>query len=198
MAKTAQEGQTSKADEILSVGQELMQTDGYDGFSYRDIADRVGIKSATIHYYFPTKSDLALAVARRYRAEFEETVQGLAVDSADPIEQLAGFAGIFQSTLEDLDRVCLCDMLASEYSSLPDEVRDEVGQFFTDQQAWIGATISSGIESGSIAAVADPDLFAQTFLSALEGAMVMARSMNKPDYLATVASQLLGLLDPNA
>ena len=56
----------SKADEILEVGQELIQTVGYDGFSYRDIADRVGIKSASVHYYFPAKTDLAEAVAKQY------------------------------------------------------------------------------------------------------------------------------------
>ena len=59
MANKTKTNDISKEDEILEVGQELIQTVGYDGFSYRDIADRVGIKSASVHYYFPAKTDLA-------------------------------------------------------------------------------------------------------------------------------------------
>lgn len=196
MANQVQTAGTPKADEILRVGQELMQTNGYDGFSYRDIADRVGIKSASIHYHFPAKADLALAVARRYRTDFAAAVDDLAQQNSDELSQLVGFAGIFQSTLEDLDRVCLCGMLATESSSVPDEVNAEAEQFFTDQHKWISATITAGINKGTIREVERPEVFAQTFLSALEGAMIMARSMKRPQYLADVAAHLIAILRP--
>lgn len=188
----------SKADEIMRVGQQLIQTNGYDGFSYRDIADLVGIKSASIHYYFPTKADLALAVTRQYRSEFADAVNALSEAELGSLDRLAGFAGVFQRTLEDFDRVCLCGMLASESSSLPDVVRGETEQFFIDQQDWIEATIRAGIDSAEIPATVEPGAFARTFLSALEGAMMMARSMNRPEHLAEVSAQLIGLLEPSA
>ena len=82
--KTTQ-GEGSKADEILEVGQELIQTVGYDGFSYRDIADRVGIKSASIHYYYPAKTDLACAAARKYRVDFSAGVTEMAAGRPTPV-----------------------------------------------------------------------------------------------------------------
>ena len=194
MTDQPQKPNNPKAEEITQVAQELIQTQGYDGFSYRDIADRVGIRSATIHYYFPTKADLAISVARTYREEFAETVAELDASTSHPIERLTGFAGIFQNTLEELKRMCLCGMLASEVNSLSDEVRAETALFFSDQQGWLANTIQDGIETGAIENSVDPDAFAQMFLSALEGAMVMARSMERPDHLADVSSQLISLL----
>ena len=82
MAEKIKPVEKSKADEILEVGQEFIQTVGYDGFSYRDIADRVGIKSASVHYYFPSKSDLALAVARQYRSDFSLALGKIGADKA--------------------------------------------------------------------------------------------------------------------
>lgn len=191
MAKT---NQTSTVDEILDVGQELIQTVGFDGFSYRDIADRVGIKSASVHYHFPAKTDLAHAVAEKYRVDFNASVNELESRGLSPLDQLAGFAGIFQRTLEGLNRVCLCAMLASEAGSVPTTVNEETQKFFNEQQAWISKTISAGIDSGEIAESAQPIAFAKTFLSALEGAMIMARAMERPEHLAEVADQLLSLL----
>src|SRR4051794_36242328 len=55
------------SDLILDVAQELLQTRGYNAISYQDIADRIGIRKASIHHHFPNKSDLAQALVRRYR-----------------------------------------------------------------------------------------------------------------------------------
>ena len=176
----------SKADEILEVGQELIQTVGYDGFSYRDIADRVGIKSASVHYYFPAKTDLAEAVAKQYRIEFAETVREISANTPGALERLKEFAGIFQDTLENLDRVCLCGMLASESSSVPGKVSAQTRMFFSEQQDWISQTIAEGVDDGTISATTQPNEFAKTFLSALEGAMMLARSMEQPGHLLSL------------
>ena len=196
MAEKIKPVEKSKAEEILEVGQEFIQTVGYDGFSYRDIADRVGIKSASVHYYFPSKSDLALAVARQYRSDFSLALGKTGADKAQPLDQLISFTDIFQSTLKDLNRICLCGMLASEASSLPESITAETKGFFSEQQTWISQTISAGIKNGTILPNVEPDVFAQTFLSALEGAMIMARGMEQPEHLAGVASHLISMLRP--
>ena len=194
MANKTKTNDISKADEILEVGQELIQTVGYDGFSYRDIADRVGIKSASVHYYFPAKTDLAEAVAKQYRIEFAETVREISANTPGALERLEEFAGIFQGTIENLDRVCLCGMLASESSSVPDKVSAQTRMFFSEQQDWISQTIADGIDDGTISATTQPNEFAKTFLSALEGAMMLARSMEQPEHLRSVSDQMIELL----
>jgi len=197
VAATTKEHEQSKADEILCVGQELIQTQGYDGFSFRDIADRVGIKSASIHYHFPTKADLALAATQRYRTDFQSAVTQIDDQGLAPLDRLNGFVQIFQDTLEKHDRVCLAGMLASEADSLPSEVRVEIEQFFIEQQLWLRNTIEDGIAAEEVAASVESASFAQMFLSALEGAMILARSMKQPEHLTGVGSELISLLRSN-
>ena len=65
---------TSVETSILDIAQTLAQTRGYNAFSYRDISEVIGIKTSSIHYYFPTKGDLGEALVRRYRDNFKQDV----------------------------------------------------------------------------------------------------------------------------
>ena len=67
----------NKAAEILEVTRRLIMERGYNGFSFRDIAARVGIKSASIHYHFATKADLAEAALKAYREDCAEKLAAL-------------------------------------------------------------------------------------------------------------------------
>src|SRR6201996_9573655 len=58
---------------IMDAAERRIQLGGFGGFSFREIAADVGIKSSSVHYHFPTKEDLAAAVIRRwaeYTSEF--------------------------------------------------------------------------------------------------------------------------------
>ena len=58
----------------------LLGTRGYNGFSYRDLAELVGVKTSSIHYYFPTKEDLALAAVQTYAANIGEIMRDMDVN----------------------------------------------------------------------------------------------------------------------
>jgi TetR/AcrR family transcriptional regulator, transcriptional repressor for nem operon len=49
---------------IMDTGQFLIQERGYNAISYADIAVKIGIKKASIHYYFATKQDLVQAILK--------------------------------------------------------------------------------------------------------------------------------------
>jgi len=52
--------------QILDIAESLTQTKGYNAFSYKDISALVGVKTSSIHYYFPTKADLGKAVVKKH------------------------------------------------------------------------------------------------------------------------------------
>ena len=52
----------SKREEIIQLADTLIRQKGYNAFSFYEISDKVGIKTASIHYHFPAKSDLGIAV----------------------------------------------------------------------------------------------------------------------------------------
>ena len=139
------------ADEILDVAQDLIQTRGYSAFSYQDISDSLGIRKASIHYHFPSKTDLGVAVVDRYVARFGA---GLATISADPsqssmamldyyIEPYAAFA-------KTPDRICLCGALAGEILALPPELRTHVDGFFRTHQEWLAGILKRGAARGEL------------------------------------------------
>jgi len=45
----------------VDLAEALIQSRGYSAFSYQDISDRLGIRKASIHYHFPSKTDLGVA-----------------------------------------------------------------------------------------------------------------------------------------
>ena len=60
-------GQSPTANRILDVAEALIQRRGYNAVSYGDLAEELDMTTAAIHYHFPSKTDLAQVLVRRYR-----------------------------------------------------------------------------------------------------------------------------------
>ena len=56
----------STSEAILTAARDSMQVHGFGGLNFRDLAADVGIKAASIYHHFPSKAELAAAVAKRY------------------------------------------------------------------------------------------------------------------------------------
>lgn len=158
--------------QLLDVAEQLIQTKGYNGFSYADVSAQVGLHKATIHHYFATKSQLGLALVARYRAEFAAALDEIEREVNSPDERLRRYVALYGAALADGGRMCLCGMLAAEVATLPDELRTEVRLFFTEQLAWVAAVL--GVRAG---APGDEALMddADALLAGLEGALLIAR-----------------------
>jgi TetR/AcrR family transcriptional repressor of nem operon len=83
---------------ILDVAQRLIQTRGYNGFSYKDVVAALGIRTASIHYHFATKADLGVALASRHRRHFQEELERISGETDDPMHRLEQFTDLFRRT----------------------------------------------------------------------------------------------------
>ena len=184
----------AKAEEIISVAQSFIQKRGYNGFSFRDVADAVGVKSASIHYHFPTKSDLVREVVSNYRAEFQLALDAIDARNLSGFEKLKSYAGLFEHTFRKKGCVCLAGVLATEIESLDDKVRTEISAFFSEQTVWITNAIHAGQAEGNIQQTIDAKNFAPAFVSSLEGAMIIARGTGAMKHLSNAASQYLSMI----
>lgn len=176
----------SKAEEILDAAEGLARSGGYHGFSFRDVAARVGIKSASVHYHFPTKADLGAAVARRYTDRFLDALGDPAGPAAAPGELVGRYVAAFRHALVTERRMCLCGMLGSEVAALPPEVAAEAKRFFERNIDWLEAVLSRR-ENGPAADLAASRREALTILAALEGALILARTLENPSVFDQVA-----------
>jgi TetR/AcrR family transcriptional repressor of nem operon len=157
---------------ILTAARKTAQAHGYSGLNFRDLADSVGIKSASIYYHFPSKADLGAAVAKRYWEDTAAALEMMFAETADPAECLRRYPDIFRRSLENDNRLCLCSFMSAEYDDLPDAVKKEVQTFADVNVAWLSKVLSAATPLNSH----DSELRARAIFSAVAGAQLLARS----------------------
>jgi TetR/AcrR family transcriptional repressor of nem operon len=157
----------------MATARRMVQARGYNALSFRDLAELVGIKSASVHYHFPTKGDLAAALARRYTEEGVAYLEMLSAADGSVDAAIADYTKIFRAALADDNRMCLCGIMAAETHDLPAEVQAEVAAFNDANVAWLGRLLAARI----------PDMTkpqarsrAAAIFAAIEGAQLVARS----------------------
>lgn len=174
----------TKEQAILKITEEMVRRGGYNGFSFREIAQQVGIKSSSVHYYFPTKEDLGIAVTKYYTNRFIGslgTPEELIKQGINPIET---YIAAFRDALTKDKRMCLCGLLGAEVDGLPEGVAAATKSFFARNLEWLEHAYSlKGEQSVKKKAV-------QT-LSLLEGAMIASNATNDLNLFDQAAELLL-------
>jgi len=155
---------------ILSAARSSVQRNGYNALSYRDLAAEIGIKSASVHYHFPAKADLAEALVDRYREDAGKIFQGLADKSYD--EAMGGYIALFRSFFDDCNQMCLGGFMSAEITALPEKMTGTVAAFYAAHIEFLRDTLSKKLRG---AAAKDLDERAQAIFAALEGAQLIAR-----------------------
>lgn len=176
-------------EQLLSHAQILIRQRGYNGFSYRDLAERVGIKPTSIDHYFASKDDLLIEAIVSYTAEHTRLMQH--IDATLPaIERLSHYAAMFDATPPD--QVSLCGMLGADFGSLPDRVIRVVQSFYRLHETWLAKLVADGQSDGTLEWRADPEAGGRYLFSAFQGALLSSRLFEMPsrlqDVLATVRS----------
>src|SRR5829696_4218068 len=108
---------TDTADRMLDLAERLVQTRGFNGFSYADIASALGVTKASLHYHFPTKAELGRRLIERYSEAFATALAAIEESGVDAREKLRAYVAIYASVLHN-ERMCLCGMLAADYATL--------------------------------------------------------------------------------
>lgn len=190
MARASTELARDTATQILDVAERLVQTRGYNGFSYADVAAEVGVTKASLHYHFAGKAELGAALIERYGGRFAESLASIDRGGGDSRAKLEAFAGIYSHVLRER-RMCLCGMLAADYETLPKPMQKAVVRFFDETEAWLEDVIAEGTQRGELRISGSPHDAAQAILGGLEGAMLVARPYGDVKRFDVAASQLL-------
>ena len=177
MPANAAPARSKTAEQILDLAETLIQTRGYSAFSYQDIADQLGIRKASIHYHFSSKSLLGLAVVDRYAKRLSSALDAIAADAdQSSMAMLDRYVAPYIELARTPDKVCLCAALAGEMLALPDELRQRVDRFFKQHQAWLAGILQRGVERGEFALATDADKMARLVFGALQGALLVKRT----------------------
>jgi TetR/AcrR family transcriptional repressor of nem operon len=187
MTTTAPKPRSETAEQILDLAETLIQTRGYSAFSYQDIADNLGIRKASIHYHFPSKTDLGVAVVDRYVARFGDALEAIGADQAQTsMAMLDFYLQPYVGFAKTPDRICLCGALAGEILALPPSLRSRVDGFFETHQAWLTDILKRGTRGGEFTLTAPAAKVARFIFSALQGALLVKRTTGDATQLRDV------------
>jgi TetR/AcrR family transcriptional repressor of nem operon len=146
---------------IMDAAERRMQAGGFGGFSFREIAADIGVKSSSVHYHFPTKEDLAAAVVRRWAEDTSKAIDKELEKNPDPVRV---WTKAFRGTAMSKGRMCPCTVLGAASRDLPREVAREVKGFF---KMCLDKLVAEGLSPGNAAEL----------LSTITGALVVANAL---------------------
>src|SRR5260221_404866 len=188
--RAAAAGSASTGAMMLDAAERLVQTRGYNGFSYADIAAELGVTKASLHYHYSSKADLGRVLIERYHTAFMAALATIDAELTAPCARLERYAALYEGVIRN-DRMCLCGMLAAEHRTLPTAMQSRLQQFFDANELWLTGVLEQGLRLGAFAFRERPRERARVVLGALEGAMLVARSYEDPRRFRAAADYVL-------
>ncbi len=176
---------------LLNTAEQAVRRWGYNGFSYGDLSTKVGIRKASIHYHFPKKEDLALALIVRYRKAVFIMLEAIATQHKPAGQQLTEFINIYRQALGGCDTLCLCVALSSGPDSLNKDILSEITKFQTEAKAWLTSVFELGRSDKTITYVTDPAKDAAACLALMQGAQLVARAGGDIEEFETAVAGLI-------
>lgn len=183
---------STTSDDILRCARALVIAGGYNGFSYADISKVVGIRNASIHHHFPTKSDLVRTLVARYREEAQAGIARLEREVPDPVAQLRAYIAYWETCITDASApFCVCALLAGEIPVLPEAVAMEVRAHFRALAAWLTSLLERGASQGLLRLDGPAKAEAESFMATVHGAMLSARAYGDAATFGLITRPLL-------
>lgn len=166
-----------RKEQIISLAVDLIRRVGYGNFSYQDLSTALGITKASIHYHFPAKEDLGLAVCQSIGLGLAQAEEGLS-RAASFEERLALLSkGLLGEIREGL--ICPVSSLQTSVNTLGPELQAAVRKLSEKEVSLWADTLAEGQRAGVLAADFDPSLEALAILAALKGAIQYGRVLGR-------------------
>ncbi len=181
--------------ELLDCAENIARRRGYNGFSYADLADEVGIRKASIHYHFPSKADLAVALIERYANRFYEALEVIDDTSEIASDRLAAYVQSYRKALSGGTKLCLCVAFAISRDSLSADALTELDAFHANSIDWLCNTFELAKKDGSVTHVNNSTEEASALLATVEGAQLVARTAIKVSDFDQATRLFLSRLD---
>lgn len=181
-------------EEILNLACEITQSRSFNWLSFQDLSNQLEIRKASVHYYFPTKQALGVALLKRYRARFAEWSTKVSARESTPAESLDAYFEMYKKMLGRSERVCPGGVFSLEWNTLPDEMKAELKGLLSDQKKWLEGVLRAGRKSGEFHDRGPVEEQAALIGSSVQGALQIARVQGSAASFNACIRQLRSLL----
>lgn len=165
--------------QIMDLAENFLLTRGYNGFSYNHVSSELNIKNAAVHYHFPTKTELGIAIIKRARQQFEKWAQSPRIIGMSSSKKLDTFFDFFRYYLRFEGHACLGSALEHDFNTLPKPMQEETRALISDFLTWLENVLKEGRKSGAFSFSGKPKEQAVFVLAGLQGASQMVRATDK-------------------
>ena len=162
----------STRNEIIRVGDELIRDKGFNAFSFYNISRELGIRNASIHYHFPTKADLGLAIVDKHIADLEELIER--VEGKPPMDQLRAYLSIYSCARAE-GRICVVGALGGDINTIDTQIRARLEVLAHKILVWVTAIMKEGRAQGVFSFASSPRSKAMTVISCMLASLQLSR-----------------------
>jgi TetR/AcrR family transcriptional repressor of nem operon len=174
--------------QILHHGRHFLQCRGYNGFSYKDISLKLGIKNASIHHYYPKKEDLVAALLEERRNNLAISIAQMAESKKSAREQLQYY---FDYALQEFDEgKCICPpgSVIIDFQELPEKVQKQDVLLLDNILEWITIILRTGLEQGEFDFSGPVETHAEAVVETLMGARLVSSIKGRMTLVRAISS----------
>jgi TetR/AcrR family transcriptional repressor of nem operon len=171
---------------ILDSAQRLTQTRSFEGFSFQDIADEIGIRKASLYHHFESKDDVAVAMLQR--AADWVTAQFKKVEGREPRERLEAYFDLFRQIHGKGERMCPGGSFAAVFGAVSSPVQASLHRFAKMHLDWLEEVVRDGVELGQFT-IGDqrPRDVATQISAGVQGALLVGRLTSDRHVISVMA-----------
>lgn len=166
----------SRYRDVLDAAATLFADKGYLGASTKDIADRLGVRAASLYYYVPSKEAALAAICELGVREFLENLVRILESPLPAHEKLRSAVENHLAPLRSRPAADYVRVFVLHRHELPDGPRQAVARLAREYQGLVERIFEQGIASGEFRDDVDPQLAALALLG-LCNSVISARGL---------------------
>lgn len=177
---------------ILDASAALFNTHGYAGTSISDVMAATDLRKGGIYGHFESKQTLAAAAFEHAVRQVGEAMDRACAEAAAPVERLTALVGALRQHVTDplVPGGSPVFNAAVEADDAVEALRPHVRKAMDRLLRFVQRTVERGVRTGELRADVDAAAVAALFVSALEGAVVLARLYGDVSLFDRVAAQV--------
>ena len=181
---------TDRKRQILETAADLLSHKSFAAFSYQDLADRLGIRKASVHHHFATKDELAVALLEFWSERSNAMLHEMIGDAPSPGAALQSILGRCEEVLLDMgNQVCPAGAFEVDVEHLSEPVRAALAADKTAFREQLAGLLQAARAGGEITFRGEPLDQAATMMAALQGARQAVPVLGR-DFFRGVVRQL--------
>jgi TetR/AcrR family transcriptional regulator, transcriptional repressor for nem operon len=165
--------------EIIKIADGFIREKSYHAFSFSDISQQINIRNASIHYHFPSKTDLGIAIIRDHQEKLAKLIEQSEAKNA--LEKMQSFLTIYSAARKD-NQICLVGSLVTDFYTVDSRIQSELKKLAGHILLWVTQILEEGKADGLFHFTLPPRTKALMVITNMLAAVQLTRLTNTHDF----------------